>query len=148
MAILDTLGLNNTLFIQLAIFVVTYLVFSTLVFKPYLASHIKRAAMTNFGEATASHLLSETKDITLKYEFKAREVSEHIDKVFDSARLEAQHQYDEVVKKARDEAEKKLLAARKEIDQTVQRVRGELTQGIPGVSVEISNKLLGKQIEV
>jgi F0F1-type ATP synthase membrane subunit b/b' len=145
MEILKTLNLNATLFYQFGVFILTYLILSPLLFKPYLKAYLKRAEMTTFSETTASQLLAETKEFNLKYDVKAREINDRISEVFSGARAQGQHESDEIVRAQQKQVEAKLAEARAKIETQVSSVRAHLNERVADFGAQMARRLLGKE---
>jgi F0F1-type ATP synthase membrane subunit b/b' len=143
MEILKTLNINATLFYQFGVFLFTYAILAPLLFKPYLKAHLRRAALTNFSESTASQLLAETKEINIKYDFKVREMNDRISEIFSSARTSAQHEYEGVIQEKRNQIDLKLADAREKIESQSAAVRTQLKDQVAAFSEQVTHQLLG-----
>lgn len=148
MEILTSLGVNDTLWIQLACFIVSYLVFSNLILKPYSAALKEREKRTVGNEETAVRLVEEANDLHTEYEKKARSLNSEIKQYFDKSRSEATKEYATTVESARSEATTLLDASRGRIAQEIQSARGVLASEVPAVSATIASKLAGKEISL
>jgi F0F1-type ATP synthase membrane subunit b/b' len=85
MDILTKLGIDYTLFYQLAIFIVAYFALSRLLFKPYLKAYHKRLEATFGGQEAAEKINQEAQELHVKYEAKAREVNSKVQSYFEQA---------------------------------------------------------------
>ena len=75
LSIIHSLGINDTLFIQMAIFIFVYLILQSLVFKPYHRAHQKRKTATVGNNEVANQFVEKAKTIENAYQIKAREIS-------------------------------------------------------------------------
>ncbi len=144
MDILHSLGVDWTLFIHLACFLIAYFFLTTFILKPYMAAHHEREKRTTGSEEMALRLIDEANELELVYEKKARALSSEIKGFFDQSRTHAMEKYDKLVSDARTEAATVLKAAQVGIEREVQQARKTLSEEIPGVSAAIASKLAGK----
>lgn len=145
LGILATLKVDNTLWVQLGVFLFAYLVMSQLVFKPYLDAYQKRQDKTVGGEEQAEKLAQDALVIQNSYEEKLREVNAEFKSIYDKEKSEAQKVYNEKVGLARTEADSIIDATRKEIETNVAAVKQELKNEIPAISAAMTAKLIGKE---
>lgn len=143
MDILTTLGINSTLWIQFALFAISYLFLTELVFKPYMKAHHHRETMTVGSEEEAADLSQKTQEMHLQFESSARHINEQIRGIFDRARAEASHQYDELVTKARTEADDLTRSSAEKLKKDLTAARDAVKAEIPRLSASITERLLG-----
>lgn len=148
MELLKSLGVNSTLWIQLACFIVSYLAFTTLVLKPYMAALREREKRTVGNEETAVRLIEQTNSLHAEYEKKAKAINSEIKGVYDKTRSEAMKDYDQLVSKAREEATGLLEQSRTEISTAIQKARQTVLAEVPAVSTAIASKLAGKELSL
>lgn len=146
MEILKSLGIDFTLWIHLACFLIAYFGFTTLVLKPYMAALRERERRTLGNEEMAVRLVDEANELHSEYERRARALNSELKGAFDQSRSEAMREYDTMVNVARDEAAKLIAASRVEIAAEIQNTRKILMAEIPAVSAAITTKLAGKEI--
>ena len=145
MAILQSIGLNQTLFIQFAIFLVTYLFVSRVLFKPYNKAYEERVRKTEGNQNLAEQAIEETKTLELEYEQKARSINKEFKSIYDASKTAALHEYDRLVSEARESAKKTIEANRKKISNELEKAKNDLAKEIPTVSQTIVSKLIGKE---
>lgn len=145
MAILESIGLDQTLFIQFAIFFVTYIFINQLVFKPYNKAFEERTKKTVGNQGLAEQALEETKVLELEYEQKARMINSEFKTIYDASKAEALHEYDRLISEARENAKNVLTANRKKIANELEKAKLDLSKEVPLVSDAIVSKLLGKE---
>jgi F0F1-type ATP synthase membrane subunit b/b' len=148
MEILRSLGVNETLWIQLACFLVSYAAFSQLILKPYLAAMKEREKRTVGNENLATRLLEEAEGLTAQYEQKARAINNEMKAAYDMSRQKATKQAESVMAGARNEATQLLDAARGKITTEIQSARQTLSSEIPAIGAVIATKLSGKDMTV
>ncbi len=148
MELLKSLGVNSTLWTQLACFIISYLAISQLVLKPYLAALHERENRTVGGEESASRLLEESNELHAEYERQARVLNTKVKGFYEASRLEGIHEFDRVVGAARIEVEGVLNSNREKIAMQIQAARRNLAVEIPAVGAEIASKLAGKDLSL
>lgn len=146
LGILDTLKLNNTIWIQLGCFMVAYLAMSQLLFKPYYEAYRKRQERTVGGEETAEKLTQEALEMQESYEGKLRAVNAEFKTIYDQEKSEAQKSFNDKVAGARKEAEGVLEETRTQVATKVVDVQKDLEKEIPAISSAMASKLIGKEI--
>ncbi len=147
MDLLYKLGIDSTFFYQLAIFCVTYVFLSRLVFKPYLKSYEARVAATTGFQENAEKLREESQALHQEYEAKAQEVNTKVQSYFESANKEAQTYQATTMEKVRKEAASVVLATRKEIESESNKARSEMKIHIAEIGKEIQKKILSKDLQ-
>lgn len=147
-SLLTALGINSTVWLQLASFLVSYLALSNLVFKPYLKAYRERERRTVGGEESAVRTVEEAQQLQLTYEQRAKHLNSEIRSVYEAHRSEATKQYEKQVEAARAEAAEALDSARQKISTEVQAARKSLSAEIPAVSRAIASRLSGKELSV
>lgn len=148
MEILSSLGVNDTLWIQLACFLVSYAALSQLVLKPYLAAMHEREKRTVGNEESAVRLLEEANGLAAQYENRARAINTEMKAAYDTTRQKATKQAESVMAEARNEATQLLDAARGKISTEIQSARQTLASDIPAIGAAIATKLSGKDMSV
>ncbi len=143
-AIVNALGLNSTVYFQMILFSITFLVLNFLIFKPYLRAAEERESRTFGNEDAAQSLLDEARKLNEEYEKEAKELNAKLKTFFDDARTEAKKQYDEIVSSARSDADKTLSSSRAELAQQVEKARSEMKNQVGQVGEEMAAKILGK----
>lgn len=145
MELLDKFGLNSTLFLQLAVFLVTYFFLKTFLFQPYLKAFVRRSEMTDMTQTTASNVVTENRELSVQFEQKARSLNDRISRIFDGARQEGQKQFDQTIQTARTNAETNLSKSRTDLQSQIQGVKASLLKEVPAMTGMIVDKLLGRK---
>jgi F0F1-type ATP synthase membrane subunit b/b' len=146
MEILTALGVNTTIWFQLACFLVAFLAVSQLIFKPYLAAHQERVRRTAGQEDSAERVLQEVSSLRTQYETKAREVNSQFKSIYDQSRTEAMREHDRLVTAARDLAAKYVDDNRQKISTEMENARTEIGREAPVVGAAIAGQLIGKDV--
>ena len=145
-SLLSSLGVNQTIWIQLGCFLVSYVSLTELVFKPYMKAYHERENRTVGGEETAIRIIEEAQELTSSYEKKAREMNSQIKHVYDQKRLEAMKDYETVLAAARESSASLIEADREKVKTEVEAARKTLSAEIPAVSSAIASRLAGKDL--
>lgn len=144
MAVLQQLGLNSSVIIQFAIFVLTLFVLSQVAFGPYLKAQQERELRTKGGEDLASELLKKSDELKATYENKARQVNGEIKTIFDEYRDQANKESGDLVAKARIESQKLVEEARRQVALEISEATAKLKNEVSSVSNAITKKLVAK----
>jgi len=144
MAILNQLGINQTIFFQFVIFAIAYITLYFLVFKPYTAALTEREVRTKGGEELAGELHRQAQELQSNYEKKARHINSQIKEIFDQYRTEAGKETDAIVGKARSEAQALMEKARQKVTAEISNAEKKLHDDVPQVAQAIASKLLAK----
>lgn len=148
MALLNSLGIDITLFFHVACFAVAYLSLSNLVFKPYLKALAERESRTVGGEEQAAQLMTEADAINHEYETKARAVSVSIRAEYEKNRLEAVKESESLLSAARTEAATILEKSRAKISSEIANAKTKLSAEVPAITSAIASKMAGKEISL
>lgn len=140
--ILTSLGINQTFWFQLVIFVFAYFGMAFIVFKPYLAAYDERRRRTVGGEKEAEQLTAEANQLEEQYKKQARELNDKVKALYNEQQGRANKERTEILEKARYEAEGRIAAGRKAIDDAMSEARSSIKQYIPGISEKIESKFL------
>ncbi len=144
--LLAALGVNETFWIHLGCFLVSYVALTQLVFKPYLRAFAEREKRTVGNEETAVRLVQEASDLHGQYEQKAKAINSQIKAAFDSSRSDAQRDYDKLIQSTRGEVGELLKRSRESLARELQNARKAIITDIPAVSQAIASKLAGKDL--
>lgn len=148
MEIFRSLGVDGTLWIHLACFLICYVALTQLILKPYMAALKEREKRTVGNEEHAVRLVEEANQLHSEYEQKARAINSQIKGSYDESRTVAMREYDRLVQAAREDAHKLLEGARAEIGREVQTARKTLSTEVPAVAAAMASKLAGKEISL
>ncbi|MBK9293682.1 MAG: hypothetical protein IPM57_04435 [Oligoflexia bacterium] len=146
MEILTQLGINKTIWIQLAFFIISYLAVSQLIFKPYSRNLKFRKKQTVDAAAEANKVLSHADVLAIEYEEKLKNQNEKILHLFGQLKSEGVAEEHKLLLSARQNAEKVLNQANQKITQEVALAKKELQQKLPEFSKAAASKLLGRSL--
>ena len=147
MDLLIQLGVNSTLGIQLAVFIVVFAVLKYFLFGPYYAAYVERQERTLGKTELAERFVAEARELELKYSARALEENDRFREVYDRSRTQATKEYDGLVSDARHKAKEQIDESRRLIQKQMTDARVQLSQEVSGVAQLINRKLIGKDLE-
>ena len=148
MEIFKQLGVDSTLWIHLACFLISYFALYFLILKPYMAAFIEREKRTVGSEEAAVRLVGEASELQNQYALKSRELNSQMKSFYDEARAFAQKQSESVIGDARNQAAQLLKQNRDQIAGEVAKSQRSLQSEIPSVGAAIASKLAGKDLSL
>lgn len=145
MDVLSALGVNSTLFLQFFVFLIAYVFLNTLVFVPYHRAYEERKKRTEGNSDRAERILSESQQLEIEYEKKARELNKETKNIYDLERSEAMKIYDQTINQAREKNKLLIEENRLFIQQEVLKVRDDMKKEWPQVAEGVVKKLMNRE---
>lgn len=142
--IIDALGIDDTLKIQLIIFAFAFLFLKYVVFNPYFSAFEERQRRTTGSQEKANELIEKTKELEERYQKNARALNEEIKAIYDKARLEGSLEQEKIQAEARERARAMVEKARGVIEGEFNRARESLIKETPTLSKTIAERLLAE----
>lgn len=146
MDLLIQLGVNETLAIQLVMFLIMYVVLKYMLFEPYYAAFNERKERTEGQTELAERFVTEARELEEHFNEKAQEANDRFREIYDKSRVEAVKEYDRLVNEARTKSKAAIEAAAAKIHQEMNVVRAQLSAETAGVSQLMVQKLIGKDL--
>ncbi len=146
--ILTSLGVNHTIFYQLAIFLVVYIFLSQVLFKPYFAAFAQRKERTVGNQDKAESLLEDARRLEEAFASRAKEINDQIRAVYEQEKSQSLKTQEREMLAAREQAKATVEANRARIEDEIDRVQKELNVQAPLVSQAIVAQLLGKDLKI
>lgn len=146
MELLTSLGVNQTLAVQFAIFLVTYVALKYFLFGPYYQAYHERNERTVGKTELAERFVAETRELEDKFASRAREVNERYKALYDKSRGEAMKEYDRLVTDARNRTKELVDQSRSQIQKEIEGAKDKLGQEVASVSKLINSQLIGKDL--
>lgn len=140
------IDLDGTLFVQVAIFFVAFLVLRGLVFQPVMALFDARDAAIGGARQAARDMEQEAEDARAKLEGELKSVRQAANTERETVRTDAQRLAREQTERAREDAESQLKGARAKLDQEGAQVRAQMNALVPTLASQIASKLLGREV--
>jgi F0F1-type ATP synthase membrane subunit b/b' len=144
MAILDQLGINSSLFIQMGIFLFTGIILMNVLYRPYVTAFTAREKATIGGESSVQDLMGQTAHLQQTYDGKAKSINGEIKTIYDTFRAEAQKEQARLLAEAKAESDRLLEVARANVAKEIGLAHQGLKAEIPGLVQTIQNKILQK----
>jgi F0F1-type ATP synthase membrane subunit b/b' len=142
MVLLEALGINATLFVQLSIFITTFVLIYHILAKPYFAANMERHRRTAGDKDMARNLTAQTEDIVRDYEATANRLNAEFRSVFDAAKAEALREHERTVAEAKAQAKSTLDKGRARIGAQLAGAKNDIGKGAGVVAQALVSKLL------
>jgi F-type H+-transporting ATPase subunit b len=146
MNLLIQLGVNQTLVIQLIVFLIVFVALKQLLFVPYFAAYKERQVRTVGQTELAERFVAEARELEEHYANRAQEANDKFREVYDKARGEAVKEYDKQVASARAKTKAIIDETAQKIQHEMAAVRTQLSHETGGVSRLMVQKLVGKDL--
>jgi F-type H+-transporting ATPase subunit b len=141
------IDLDGTLFIQLGIFLVLFLVLRAFVFKPMTELFAARERAIDGARDEAKKLEREMKEQTGGFEEKIRAARIAAGEERDRIRAEGAKIEKTILDTVKADTAKALDEARLKLGKDATEIRGELQRAVPAMAREIASKLLGRPLD-
>lgn len=145
-SILNSLGINSSLYDHFALFFFTYLVVSFLVFRPYAKAHKAREERTVGSQDHAVKLWAESEKLREQFQTKAKELNLEIKGVVDGAKKKAMSEYQEQIQAAQEDYGQRLDQLKARVDTARAQALASVDREVTPLSQSISDKLLGRNV--
>jgi F0F1-type ATP synthase membrane subunit b/b' len=142
--ILISLGLNETVYAQFAIFILTFLFLKLLVFNPYLSAYLERRKRTVGSQDVAKEILADISAREAQYSKEAKDINNKIKVIFDEKRSLAQKETSSILAQAQTQAQEKLTKGKKELGETYAQAKEQIKTFIPDLGQTIKQRLLDR----
>ncbi|WP_028950213.1 ATP synthase F0 subunit B [Sulfurihydrogenibium subterraneum] len=139
------INLDQTLFIQLGLFLVFMFVMKKIYFDPYLQAFEERESAVKklLEEAEANN--KQAQDILKEVDTILSKVKEESKKILEESSRETNQIVADIIRKAQEEAEKEIEEAKKDIDRVVEIEIKALDTTIEKIAEKIVDKLTLKE---
>lgn len=144
MELLTSLGINQTFFYQIVIFLIAFFFLKKVVFLPYYKAFEEREKRTSGGQSTAHELHHQLATLEAEYQQKARETHRRITDVFNQKKQAALQEAERIIGEAKKQSEEKQKAAAIKLEQAAAAVSTELQRESGSFAMAVTHKLLGK----
>jgi len=140
------IDIDYSVIIQLVIFLMTALVASSMLFKPYLRMREQRHAGMEGARADAVKMSAEADARLVDYEQKLASARSRAQDERHKIRSEAARHLSEVTDRARAEAQSAMEVARKKVETESDKARKDLLPKANELAAPIASKLLGREV--
>jgi F-type H+-transporting ATPase subunit b len=140
------LDLDSTVFLQLVIFVITAVILSRALFRPYLRVKAARTAGIEGAQEEAVKMQAQAEKSLADYTAAVAAARSKAGAERAKLQSEAVAREREITSSARTSAQSALDAARKKIETDAQQARGELAPRADELARELAKKILGREV--
>lgn len=140
--ILVSLGVDKTVFAQLAIFLVAFLYLKHFVFSPYLAAYIERRRKTVGHNEVAKEMSAEIEKLEAEYATEAKSLNDKIKLEFAEKRAQGAKEATRIIETGFVEAQKTLIEGKGEIDAAFSQAREEMKSHVPSLGEAMVERLV------
>lgn len=144
-SIINSLGIDYTLFIQLGIYLVTFMVLYVTVFKPYYLASEERRKQTSGSFELAEQAEESIRRTQEKYQTRARQINDEIALVFKEQRTLAAKEAETLFEDANKKAKDILSQAQQKLSDQLEQTQPQLNLISKDVSAVIIEQLLTKR---
>jgi F-type H+-transporting ATPase subunit b len=141
------IDLDGTVFVQLGMFFIAFLVLHTLVFKPMVAVLEAREKAIDGAKDEAKHLEQEVKDKQAMFESELRKVRGSAGEERERLRAEGLALESKLLDSVRGETATLVREAGERLQVEAKRVRGELSHSQADLAREIASKVIGREVQ-
>lgn len=141
--ILVSLGVDKTVFIQMAVFLAAFTFLKYFIFNPYLAAYIERRKRTVGHADVAKEMKADIEYLESQYSTEAKAQHEKIKELFNAKRAEGAKEATRIVEAGHASAQKTLAEGKKAIDTAFGQAREDMKGFVP----EIGNAMVERLIQ-
>ena len=141
------IDLDGTIWIQLALFAVAFLVFRPLIFRPMVALFEARENAIEGSKLEALRLQDEASAESEEFEVEMRRIRLQAGEERDRLRNEGKRLERTVLDRVRAETGKQLAEADAKLAKEASRLRAEIDQSVPVLARQIASKMLNREVQ-
>ncbi len=140
------IDLDGTIWIQLGLFGVAFLLFRPLIFRPMIALFEARENAIEGAKLEALRLQDEAAAESEEFQDEMRRLRLQAGEERDRLRAEGKRLERTLLDRVRDETNKQLAEADAKLATESARLRSQLDQGIPALAQQIASKMLDREV--
>ncbi len=144
--IFTQLGVDHTLFIQLAIYVVVFVILTRIYFRPFLRLIETRHKKTVQDKESAERILAQAEQKLADYTRRLSEARTEAKATYDSLIEQAKKEEAEILNRARNEAKAITQEALKDVEKQAAQLRKELEGEVDAMARVVTEKLLLRKV--
>jgi F-type H+-transporting ATPase subunit b len=141
------IDLDGTIWIQLGLFAIAFLVFRPLIFRPMVALFEARENAIQGAKLEALRLQDEAAAEGEEFEEEMRRLRLQAGEERDRLRAEGKRLERTVLDRVREEADRQLAEADTKLERERAKLRSELAQSIPVMAKQIASKILNREVQ-
>jgi len=141
------IDLDGTIWIQLGLFAIAFLIFRPLIFRPMVALFEARENAIEGAKLEALRLQDEASAESEEFEDEMRRLRLQAGEERDRLRAEGKRLERTVLDRVREETDKQLAEADAKLKTEGARLRAEIDQSIPLLAKQIASKMLNREVQ-
>jgi F-type H+-transporting ATPase subunit b len=141
------IDLDGTIWIQLGLFAVAFLVFRPLIFRPMIALFEAREAAIEGSKLEALRLQDEASAESEEFDVEMRRLRLQAGEERDRLRAEGKRLERTVLERVREETDKLLSEADAKLKAEAVKLRSEIDQSTPALAKQIASKMLNREVQ-
>ncbi len=145
-AALPVVDVDNTIFIQGAIFLILIVVLKPLLFDPWLAARDRRAQRIGGAFEEAALLREQAAEKSAEYDARLRRAKDEAMSLRSDRRKAAEGEEAQLVAAARREAAESLDATKSKISTDIEQARAELQGRVDSLAGDVTKQVLGRAV--
>ena len=141
------IDLDGTIWIQLGLFAVAFLVFRPLIFRPMIALFEAREKAIEGSKLEALRLQDEASAESEEFDVEMRRLRLQAGEERDRLRAEGKRLERTVLDRVREETDKQLTEADAKLKTEAAKLRAEIDQSVPTLARQIASKMLSREVQ-
>jgi len=141
------IDLDGTIWIQLGLFAVAFLVFRPLIFRPMVALFEARETAIEGSKLEALRLQDEASAESEEFNVEMRRLRLQAGEERDRLRAEGKRLERTVLDRVRDETDKQLAEADAKLQTEAAKLRTEIDRAVPVLAKQIASKMLNREVQ-
>ncbi len=141
------IDLDGTIWVQLGLFAVAFLLFRPLIFRPMVALFEAREKAIEGSKLEALRLQDEAAAGTEEFDAEMRRLRLQAGEERDRLRAEGQRLERTVLDRVREETDKQLAEADAKLATEAARLRAEIDKSVPVLAKQIASKMLNREVQ-
>jgi F-type H+-transporting ATPase subunit b len=143
---IPVVDIDNTIFIQGALFLLLIFVLDPLLFKPWLAARDRRAQRIGGAHEEAALMREQAQEKSVEYEARLRRAKDEAMTLRSDRRKVAEAEEATLVAAARQEAAEALDATKARISSEIDQARAELQGRVDSLAADVTKQVLGRTV--
>ncbi len=143
--IFSSLGIDSTLFIQLAIYLITFVVLYAIAFNPYFQASEKRRELTSGSLEFAEKADEIIKKSEEKYQTRARQINDEVSLVFKEQRALGLKESDRLLLDSSAASKEIMSQAQQKLSDQMEQAQSQIGSLSKEISAVIVTQLLSKR---
>lgn len=145
LSIISSLGIDSSLFIQLGIYLVTFVILYITAFKPYFEASEERRKQTSGSLELAEKAEEMIKKSEEKYQIRARQINDEISLVFKEQRSIGFKEADKIIEETSKKSKEIMNEAQQNLSHELEKAQTQIESMSSDISAVIVHQLLTKR---